>query len=69
MKVVTISAQFPQLKGGACNQQGRGRGSSVRTAMCAAVRDLLRQPKLKHQRYSMLSATVSIGTITEEATQ
>jgi len=49
-------------------QQGRGQGSTVRTATCAAVRNLLKQPKLKHQRFTMFKATVSVGTIAEEAT-
>jgi hypothetical protein len=68
-KRVTIEATFPELTTPRMYQCGHGTGSTVRTAMCAAVRNLLKQPKLKHQRFTMLSATVSIGTITEEATQ
>lgn len=63
MKSVTIEAQFPELKIPRMYQQGRGTGSTVQSAMSAAVRDLLHQPKLKAQRFTMFKATVSIGTI------
>lgn len=65
-KCVTIIAFFPELKGGKRDQQGRGTGSTVQAAMSAAVRDLLHQPKLKAQRYSMFKATVSVGTVPNE---
>ena len=67
MKSVTIEAQFPELKIPRMHQQGRGAGSTLQSAMCAAVRDLLHQPKLKAQRFSMFKATVSIGTVPEES--
>ena len=63
MRSVTIEATFPELTTPRMYQQGRGTGSTVRTATCAAVRNLLKQPKLKHQRFTMFKATVSIGTI------
>jgi hypothetical protein len=61
IKVVTIDAQFPELKGGACNQRGRGTGSSVRAAGARAISDLLRQPKLRRKRFSKFTAVVSVG--------
>jgi hypothetical protein len=61
LKVVTIDAQFPELKGGACNQRGRGTGSSVKSAGARAFSDLLRQPKLRRKRFSRFSAIVSVG--------
>ncbi len=66
MKVVTIEALFPEMKGGRCNQQGRGRGSSVRVAFAAAGRNLFKQPGLKAQRYTTFTATVTVATVTEE---
>ena len=62
-KVVTIEAQFPELRGGAVNQRGRGVGSSVRVAAARAVVDLLRQPKLNRKRYSRFTAVVSVGSV------
>jgi hypothetical protein len=61
LKVVTIDAQFPELKGGACNQRGRGTGFSVKAAGSRAISDLLRQPKLRRKRFSKFTAIVSIG--------
>ena len=59
--VLNIDAQFPELKGGACNQRGRGKGSSLKAAGAAAWRDLLNQPKLKRKRFTQLTANISIG--------
>ena len=67
IKVVTIEATFPELKSGAMYQQGRGRGSSIKAAFAAAGRNLFKQPKLKAKRFTMFKATVSIGTVPEEA--
>jgi hypothetical protein len=61
LKVVSITATFPELKGGNANQQGRGEGTNVRAAAGAAIRNLLKSPKLKAKRYSMFTATFSIG--------
>ena len=56
-----------ELKSGAMYQQGRGRGSSVRVAFAAAGRNLFKQPKLKAKRFTMFTATVSIGTVPDTA--
>ena len=64
IKVVTVSALFPELRGGRCRQQGRGTGSTLAAAMGSAMRNLVKQPGLKAQRYSTFTATFSIGTIT-----
>jgi hypothetical protein len=62
LKVVTINALFPELKGGAAMpQESRGEASNVRAAAANAIRNLLRQPKLKGKRYSMFTATFSVG--------
>jgi hypothetical protein len=63
LKVVIIEAQFPELKGGACNQRGKGTGTSVRAAAARAFTDLLRQKKLKHKRFTRLTAVISVGTV------
>lgn len=70
IKVVTIDAQFPELKGGACNQRGRGTGTSVKAAGARAFSDLLRQPKLRRKRFSTFTAIVSVGkqAVIEETT-
>ena len=69
MKVVTIEALFPEMKGGRCNQQGRGRGSNVKAAFAAAGRDLFKQPGLKAQRYTTFTATVTVATVQEESNE
>jgi hypothetical protein len=61
LKVVTIDAQFPELRGGACNQRGRGTGSSVKAAAARAFSDLLQQPKLRRKRFSNFIAIVTVG--------
>jgi len=66
MKVVTVTALFPQLRGGRAHQQGRGRGSTVQAAMGAAMRDLVKQKGLRKQRYSEFTATFTLATIEEE---
>lgn len=66
MKVVTIEATFPELKSGAMYQTGRGQGSTLKVAFAKAGRDLFRQPKLKAKRFTMFTATVSVGTVQKE---
>jgi hypothetical protein len=66
MKVVTIDALFPEMKGGRCSQQGRGRGGSVKVAFNNAGRDLFKQPGLKNQRYTNFTAVVTIANVKEE---
>jgi len=70
LKVVTVQATFPELKGGSCHQNGRGSGSSVKVAMARAFANLLKQPKLRRKQFTTLTAVISVGTIkvdTEEA--
>ena len=66
LKVVNVDAQFPELKGGSCNQRGRGQGSTLRVAFARAFGDLLRQKKLRRKRFSTLTAIISVGTIAVE---
>ena len=61
--VVTIEATFPELLGSAAHQQARGLGNSRRVAMKNAVDDLMRQPKLRRKRFTLLNCTVSIAKI------
>ena len=69
MKVATVTALFPQLKGGRAHQQGRGKGSTTQAALGAAMRNLVKQKGLRKQRYSEFSATFTLGTVQEEETQ
>lgn len=69
MKVVTIEAMFPEMKGGRCYQQGRGRGGTVRAAFVNAGRDLFKQPGLKAQRYTGFTATVTVANVKEETSE
>ena len=39
LRVVIIDAQFPELKGGACNQMGKGTASTIKAAGAAAWRN------------------------------
>ncbi len=66
MKVVTIEATFPELKSGAMYQQGRGHGSTLKVAFAKAGRNLFTQPKLKAKRFTMFTATISVGTVQKE---
>ena len=66
MKIVTVTALFPQLRGGRAHKQARGRGSTVQAALGAAMRDLVKQKGLRKQRYSEFSATFTVATIQEE---
>jgi hypothetical protein len=61
LKVVTIDAQFPELKG--ANQFiGRGQASTIRVAGARAFAALMKEPKLKRKQISRFTAVVSFGT-------
>ena len=62
-RVVMNDAHFPELKGGACYQRGKGVAGSPKAAAAMAIRDLFSQPKLRRKRFSTFSATVSVGTL------
>lgn len=47
MKVVNIQVLFPELKGGACYQKGRGAGSNVKSATKRAVEDMFKHMKVR----------------------
>jgi hypothetical protein len=68
LKSVTFEGQFPELKGGSYRQQGRGTGTTLKSAFAAAGRDLFRQKGLKGRRISSFTLTVSVGTICLEDT-
>lgn len=67
VKVVSITARFPELQGGAMRQTGEGRGSSLRVAFAAAGRNLFRQPKLKCKRFTQFTLAVTVGRVEEAA--
>jgi hypothetical protein len=45
LKVVNITALFPQLKGGACYQHGRGTGTNLKAATSRAFADMFKRMK------------------------
>jgi len=67
MKSVIFNATLPELKSGAMYQTGKGVGASMASAGKRAWANLLKQPKLKAKRYSMMTITVAMGTVPEEA--
>ena len=66
LKTVTIEGTFPEVKTGRMYQTGRGRGTNIKAAAANAMRDLLKQPGLKAQRFTACKATISFGTVTVE---
>ena len=64
LKSCTIEGAFPELGTGRMYQVGRGRGTNIKAAAGAAIRDLLKQPGLKAQRFTACKATISFGTVT-----
>lgn len=66
LKSVTFEGEFPELKGGAFRQQGRGTGSTLKSAFAAAGRDLFKQKGLKGRRISAFTLTVSVGSVQVE---
>jgi hypothetical protein len=59
--VVTVSAYFSELRGGACRQQGRGKGSNLRVTTARAFAALLRSPGLKRKRFTKYIAEIFVG--------
>ena len=66
LKSVTIEAEFGELKMVRMYQVGRGRATNIKAAAANAMRDLLKQPGLKAQRFTACKATISFGTVTVE---
>jgi hypothetical protein len=58
MKIVTVDAMFPELKGQFIYKTGRGRAGSPRAAIAAAFRDLLTQ--VKGKRFHSIKATITV---------
>jgi len=65
MRVVTISAFFPEMKAAAIYRTSRGEGSTVRAAGARAFAALLKMQKAK--RYTTFKAEVNIGTVPDTA--
>ena len=66
VKVVIFNATLPELKSGAMYQTGKGTGTSLAVAGKRAWTNLLKQPKLKAKRFSMMTITVAMGNVPEE---
>jgi hypothetical protein len=65
MKVVTLTALFPQLKGGACYQQGRGTGTNIRAATARAFADMYKRMKVR-KTFTECTVTMTFGDVSEE---
>lgn len=62
MKLATVYATFPELKGGFCHHTGRGRGSSSRIAIARAFADVLEQTK--GRRIHEIKCSIAIVEVT-----
>lgn len=62
MKLATVYATFPELKGGFCHQTGRGRGSSAKIAIARAFGDVLRQ--VSGRRIHEIKCSIAIIEVT-----
>lgn len=58
IKNATISAMFPELRGGNIYKIGRGRAAGTKAAVSRAFGDLLKQ--IKGKRIHMIKATITI---------
>ena len=63
VKVATVEAMFPELRGGNIYKVGRGRASNSKAAISRAFADVLKQ--VSRKRISQIKATI---TIVEQAT-
>lgn len=62
MKLATVYATFPELRGGFCHRTGRGRASSSRIAIARAFADLLVQ--VKGRRVHEIKCSIAIIEVT-----
>jgi hypothetical protein len=64
MKLVTIEAMFPELKGGSIYHTARAKAGSSKAAIAAAFRNLIDMNKGK--RYQVIKCTVTVVTVPDE---
>ena len=65
MKLATVEATFPELKGGSIYRTGHGKASTAKAAISRAFGDVLKQNRGK--RFHSIKATITvIETATEE---
>lgn len=57
---VRVSANFPELPASQCDFTARGSGSTKKSAISDAIRNVLADPKLKGKRYTTFSLKVFI---------
>lgn len=58
MKLATVDATFPELKGGAIYRIGRGEASTIAAAISRAVKAVLKQNKGK--RFHTIKTTITV---------
>jgi hypothetical protein len=67
LKSVTLEGKFPELLAKFMYQQGRGQGTTLKSAFAAAGRDLFKQKGLKGRRITAFSLVVSVGSVEVES--
>jgi len=65
VKVVMLKALFPQLKGGACYQRGKGTGTSIKAATARAFADMYKHIKVR-KTFTEFSVDITVGDVPEE---
>jgi hypothetical protein len=65
MKVVTVTALFPQLKGGNAYQRGRGTGTNIRVATARAFADMYKRMKVR-KTFTECSVNMTFGEVPED---
>lgn len=69
MKVVNVQALFPELKGGACYQNGRGEGTSIKVATTRAFTDMFKRMKVR-KTFTEFTVKVQVrDSVQEEVAQ
>ena len=66
-KIAFIEAFLPELKGGKCDQSGRGEGANAKAAISRAMGEVLK--KVKGKRVSVIQARITLTTKTEETNE
>jgi hypothetical protein len=60
-----LKALFPQLKGGACYQRGKGTGTSIKAATARAFADMYKHMKVR-KTFTEFSVDITVGDVPEE---
>lgn len=61
MKIVTVEAHFPELKGGACYQNGRGQAGVWTLATKRAMQQI--KKNLGRKKFTYFTATITVAEV------